>query len=83
MRAILVAVRYTESRAEGAQDRQAAPTVGINLLTTMTSCNGVEQVFEGGNTKSVACLYQGRRTDRRLPCVIREDQMQMVTYRLN
>jgi hypothetical protein len=50
---------------------------------TMTSRNGVEQVFEGGNTKSVAGLYQARRTDRRLPGVIREDQMQVVTYRLN
>ena len=83
MRAILVTLRYPESRAVDPQHRQAAPTVGVNLLTSMTSHNGVEQVFEGGNTKSVACLYQGRRTDGRLPGVIREDQMQMVTYRLN
>lgn len=60
MRAILVAVRDPESRAIDAQDRQAAPTVGINLLTTMTSDNGVEQVFERGNTKSVSGLYQAR-----------------------
>ena len=45
--------------------------------------NGFEQVFEGGDTQLVTRLYQSRRTDERLPVVIREDQMQMVTYRLN
>ena len=83
MRAILVTLRYPESRAIDAQDRQTAPTVGVNLLTSMTNDNGVEQVFEGGNTKSVTRLYQGRRTDGRLPVVIREHQMQMVAYCLN
>ena len=57
--------------------------VGFNLLVSMTSHNGVEQVFEGGNTKSVTRLHQGRRTDGRLPVVIREHQMQMVAYCLN
>jgi len=83
MRAILVTVRYPESRAEGAEYRQASPTVGVKLLATMTSDNGIEQVFEGGDSQSVACLYQARRTDGRLPGVIREDQMQMVADRLN
>ena len=83
MRAILVTVRYPDRCAIDAQDRQTTPTVGIKLLATMTSDNSIEQVFEGGDSQSVACLYQARRTDRRLPGVIREDQMQMVTDRLN
>nr|WP_241191342.1 hypothetical protein [Deinococcus psychrotolerans] len=83
MRAILVTVRYPESRAINAEYRQAPPTVGVKLLATMTSDNSIEQVFEGGDSQSVACLYQARRTDRRLSGVIREDQMQMVTHRLN
>ena len=83
MRAILVTVRHPESRAEGAEYRQAPPTVGVKLLVTMTSDNSIEQVFEGGDSQSVACLYQARRTDRRLPGVIREHQMQMVADRLN
>ena len=80
MRAILITIRVPDRRAEGVQYCQTAPTVGVNLLTSMTSHDGAEQVFEGGNTKSVTRLYQGRRTDGRLPSVIREHQMQMVTY---
>ena len=74
---------YPDSRAINAQYRQTAPTVGFNLLVTMMSDNGIEQVFEGGDSQSVACLYQARRTDDRLPGVIGEDQMQMVADRLN
>ena len=80
MRAILVAVRYPDSRTVDTQYRQTAPKVGFNLLTSMTSDNGVKQVFEGGDTKSVTPLHQGRRADERLPVVIGEDQMPMVTY---
>ncbi len=83
MRAILVTVRYPESRAINAEHRQTAPTVDVKLLATMTSHNGIEQVFEGGDPQSIAGLYQARRTDGRLPDVIREDQMQMITYGLN
>ena len=75
--------RYPGSRTVDTQYRQTAPTVGFNLLTSMTSDNGVKQVFEGGDTKSVTPLHQGRRADERLPVVIGEDQMPMVTYRLN
>ena len=83
MRPVLATIRYPDSRAEGAEYRQTAPTVGVKLLATMTSYNGIEQVFEGGDTKSVTRLHQGRRTDDRFPVVIGEDQMQMVTYRVN
>ena len=57
MRAMLVTIRYTERRTIDAENRQTAPTVGVKLLMTMTSRNGVEQVFEGGNTKSVTRLH--------------------------
>ena len=83
MRAILITVRYPDRRAEGAQDRQTAPTVDVKLLATMTSHKGIEQVFQWGDPQSIAGLYQARRTDGRLPDVIRKDQMQMVTDRLN
>ena len=83
MHTILVTVGDADCRAKGAQDRQIPPTVGVKLLTSMTCHNGIEQVFEWGDSQSVAGLYQARRTDRRLPGVIREDQMQMVTDRLN
>ncbi len=36
MRAILVTVRYPESRAINAEHRQTAPTVDVKLLATMT-----------------------------------------------
>ena len=49
VRAILVTIRYPDSRAEGAQYRQTAPTVSFDLLTSMTSHNSVKQVFEGGD----------------------------------
>ena len=83
MRAILVTVRDPERRVIDAQDCQTTPTVGVKLLATMTSDNSFEQVFEGGDSQSVTGLYQARRTDRRLPGVIREDKMQVVTDRLN
>jgi len=83
MRAILITVRYPERRAIDAQDHQTAPTVDVKLLATMTSHKGIEQVFEWGDPQSIAGLYQARRTDGRLPDVIRKDQMQMVADRLN
>ncbi len=83
MRAILVAVRDPDRCAEGAQDCQTTPTVGVKLLAAMTCHYGTQQVFEWGDSQSVAGLVQARRTDGRLADVIREDQMQMVTYGLN
>ncbi|MGY2896461.1 hypothetical protein ACVWZX_004507 [Deinococcus sp. UYEF24] len=83
MRAILVTIRYPDRRAINAQDCRTAPTMGVNLLTSMTCHNGIEQVFEWGDPQSVAGLYQARRTDGRLADVIRKNQMQMVAYGLN
>ena len=83
MRAILVTLRYPDRRAIHTQNRSTTPTVGVKLLIPMTGHNGIEQVFERGRTQSVSRLHQGRRTDDGLPVVIRQNQMQRVTHRLN
>jgi len=83
VRAILVTIRYPDRRAINAQDCQTAPTMGVNLLTSMPCHKGIEQVVEWGDPQSVAGLYQARRTDGRLADMIRKNQLQMVAYGLN
>ena len=54
----VVAVRHPDGCAINTQYRQSTPTVGVKLLMSMTSHNGIEQALERGHTQSVTRLHQ-------------------------